>query len=247
VFEYNGIDKLMKQLLLSFDTSTPKGNVALVSDTGIMGEIGLDVKHRPHSDYLLRHAQFLLQESGVTLADLAGLCVVNGPGSFTGLRVGLATVQGLAQSLDLPVYQLSSLLVLGFMYGKAPCAQYCLLDARKRELYGALLQWNAKGPHVEQMFVLPPSSICEHINTCHGSDTVLLIGHGAELYRELFLRECKADLYFGGAASCLPTAACAAQLLLRWPDLFPPVQVHEIQALYVRPSDAELQRRKKAV
>jgi len=234
----------MSQMLLSFDTSTPRGSVALVGDTGVVGEICLDVRHRPHSDYLLRHAQFLLQESGVTLADLSGLCVVNGPGSFTGLRVGLATVQGLAQSLSLPVYQVSSLLVLGFMYGRAHCVQYCLLDARKQELYGARLQWSINGPKMGQMFVLPPALICEHINIHHASAPVVLIGHGAEIYRELFQRECSADLYFGGAASRIPSAASAAQLLLRCPDLFPPVQVHEIQALYVRPSDAELQRRR---
>lgn len=232
----------MKKLLLSFDTSTPRGSVALVSDAGVVGEVALDVKHRPHSDYLLRHTQFLLQESGATLADLTGLCVVNGPGSFTGLRVGLATVQGLAQSLELPVYQVSSLLVVGFMYGKAPCAQYCLLDARKHELYGAFLQWSINGPVMEQRFVLPPAVICEQINTRHASEPVTLIGHGAEIYRELFQRECIAELYFGGVASQRPSAASAAQLLLMWPDIFPPVHVHEIQALYVRPSDAELQR-----
>lgn len=234
----------MSQMLLSFDTSTPRGSVALVSDTGVVGEVCLDVRHRPHSDYLLRHTQFLLQESGITLAELTGLCVVNGPGSFTGLRVGLATVQGLAQSLGMPVYQLSSLVVLGFMYGWAPCAQYSFLDARKHELYGALVQWSVDGPRVEKMFVLPPTSICEHINACHTSEAVVLIGHGAEIYRDLFERECDADLYFGGGSSLLPAAASAAQLLLKWPYLFPPVQVHEIQALYVRPSDAELQRLK---
>lgn len=232
----------MEKLLLSFDTSTPRGSVALVSDSVVVGEVCLDVKHRPHSDYLLRHAQLLLQESGITLADITGLCVVNGPGSFTGLRVGLATVQGLAQSLGIPVYQVSSLHVLGFMYGHAPYVQYCLLDARKRELYGALLRWSEKGPKMEQMFVLPPSDVCEHINTCHGPEKVILVGQGAELYRELFLRECYAELYFGGTGSQFPAASSAAQMLLKWPDSTPPVKPHEIQALYVRPSDAELQR-----
>ncbi|MFO7832346.1 MAG: tRNA (adenosine(37)-N6)-threonylcarbamoyltransferase complex dimerization subunit type 1 TsaB [Desulfuromonadaceae bacterium] len=232
----------MTKLLLSVDTSTPRGSVALVSDTRVVGEICLDVKHRPHSDYLLRHAQFLLQESGTTLADLTGLCVVNGPGSFTGLRVGLATIQGLSQSLGLPVYQVSSLLVIGFMYGNAPCAQYSLIDARKRELYGAVLHWKENRPDIEQMFVLPPSSICEHINRVYPSQRVVLVGSGAELYRELFLRECDAELCFGGAASHLPAAACAAQMLLQWPEMFHPVKVHEVNALYVRPSDAELQR-----
>ncbi len=235
----------MKHLLLSFDTSTPRGSVALVRDTVVVAEIALDVKHRPHSDYLLRHTRFLLQESGATLADLTGLCVVNGPGSFTGLRVGLATVQGLAQSLKLPVYQVSSLLVLGFMYGKAPYVQYCLLDARKRELYGATIQWHANGPHVEQMFVLPPPAICEHINTYHAATPVIMVGQGAELYRELFERECKADLFFGGAASHIPAASSAAQLVLCQPEIFSPVSVYAVQAQYVRPSDAELHQGKR--
>lgn len=235
----------MNELFLSFDTSTPRGSVALVSDTGVVAEISLKVSHRPHSDYILRHARLLLQECGASCADLSGLCVVNGPGSFTGLRVGLATVQGLAQSLDLPVYQLSSLLVLGFMSGKFPIPQYCLIDARKGELYGARLCWSDTGPVLEQMFVLAPEAVCSHINALHASESVVLIGHGAELYREHFERTCDVDLYFGGVGASVPSAAGAAQLLLQWPHITPAVAGHEIQALYVRASDAELQQRRK--
>jgi tRNA threonylcarbamoyladenosine biosynthesis protein TsaB len=233
----------MKHLLLSFDTSTPKGSVALVSDAGVIGEISLGVKHRPHSDYVLRHAEFLLQECRFSLGNLTGLCVVNGPGSFTGLRVGLATVSALAQSLDLPVYPVSSLLVLGFMYGKAPCAQYVLLDARKQELYGAQLLWDKNAPQLEEMFVLPPSDICARINTRHASSPVILVGSGAELYRELFVQECNSALYFGGVSSYLPTASGAGQLVVKGAGYINPVKAHQLKAHYVRLSDAELQRR----
>jgi tRNA threonylcarbamoyladenosine biosynthesis protein TsaB len=235
----------MKQLLLSIDTSTPRGSVALVNDSVVMGEIYLEVKQRPHSDYLLRHIHLLLRECAATCADITAICVVNGPGSFTGLRVGLASAQGLAQGLCVPVFQVSSLLAMGFMYGRSPCAQYCLLDARKRELYGAQVLWGEQGPSLERMFVLPPVAVCERINKLHASEAVVLIGHGARLYRELFQRECKAELYFGGAASDLPGAAGAAQLLLRWPGLFTAVAAHAVEAVYVRPSDAELQRSRK--
>lgn len=238
----------MQQLLLSFDTSTPCGSVALVRDTVVLAEFRLDVKHRPHSDYILRFARMLLHECGYALGDVTGLCVVHGPGSFTGLRVGLATVQGLAQGLCLPVYQVSSLLVMGFMYGASPCPQYCLLDARKRELYGARLQWNHGEPKITQMFVLPPAQVCDLVNShnsAHGeTEPVVLIGQGGELYRELFTKKCHTAPYFSGPAVQYPSAASAALLRTHWPANIPATLVNNVQAVYVRASDAELQRAK---
>ncbi|MFA5700412.1 MAG: tRNA (adenosine(37)-N6)-threonylcarbamoyltransferase complex dimerization subunit type 1 TsaB [Desulfuromonas sp.] len=235
----------MQQLLLSFDTSTPCGSVALVRDTVVLAEFRLEVKHRPHSDYILRYARLLLQECGYALGDVTGLCVVHGPGSFTGLRVGLATVQGLAQGLRLPVYQASSLLVMGFMYGPSPCPQYCLLDARKRELYGARLQWDHEGPRIAQMFVLPPAQVCDLINahtaTHAEKGPVVLIGQGGGLWRELFIQKCHANLYFSGPTAQYPSAAGAALLRGHCPASVPAVPVNSVQAVYVRPSDAELQ------
>jgi tRNA threonylcarbamoyladenosine biosynthesis protein TsaB len=236
----------MQQLLLSFDTSTPCGSVALVRDAAVLAEFRLDVKHRPHSDYILRYARMLLHECGYALQDLTGLCVVNGPGSFTGLRVGLATVQGLAIGLSLPVYQVSSLLVMGFMHGPSPCLQYCLLDARKRELYGARLQWDTEGPKIDQMFVLPPAQVCDLINS-HSSpydetEPAVLIGYGGELYRELFSQACHVNLCFSGPATQYPSAAGAALLCAHWPASVQTATVNNIQAVYVRASDAELQR-----
>ncbi len=237
----------MQQLLLSFDTSTPCGSVALVRDAIVLAEFRLNVKHRPHSDYILRYARMLLDECGYTLANVTGLCVVHGPGSFTGLRVGLATVQGLALGLDLPVYQVSSLLVMGFMYGSSPSAQYCLLDARKRELYGAYLQWDNAGPKIAQMFVLPPSRVCDLINSRNDGQgeagPVVLIGHGGELYRELFTQGCRNKLYFSGPAVQYPSAAGAAQLCIHCPLSAPATQINDIQAVYVRLSDAQMQHR----
>ncbi|MDY0211420.1 MAG: tRNA (adenosine(37)-N6)-threonylcarbamoyltransferase complex dimerization subunit type 1 TsaB [Desulfuromonadaceae bacterium] len=234
----------MQQLLLSFDTSTPRGSVALVLDTVILAEYRLDVKHRPHSDYILRYARTLLHECGYVLRDVTGLCVVHGPGSFTGLRVGLATVQGLALGLRVPVYQVSSLLVMGFMYGPSPCSQYCLLDARKHELYGARLEWDSSGPKVAQMFVLPPAQVCDLINShkvaSGENESAVLIGEGGALYRELFTRKCHAQLYFSGPAAQYPSAAGAALLRIHWPESSPVVLVSNVQAVYVRPSDAEL-------
>lgn len=89
--------------ILCLDSSTPAGSVALVSGQQVLAEVTLNVKHRCHSDYLLRYIQFVLAQTGLNLGDLHGLAVVVGPGSFTGLRVGIATVQGLAQALNLPV------------------------------------------------------------------------------------------------------------------------------------------------
>lgn len=237
----SGGEITVNNLTLSFDTSTPVGSVALTSDAGCLGEIRLGVPRKPHSDYILRHAELLLRECRLSLDALTGLIVINGPGSFTGLRVGLATVQGLAQSLDLPVYQVSSLQVMAFMAGPLPMPMYCFLDARKHELYGARIVWT-DGPQVEEYFVLPPARICSMLNERHGEDPVALIGAGAHLYRDQFISQCSAEVCFAGVGSVLPEAGAAAQLVLTCPEQFAPRACTDLCALYVRPSDAELQK-----
>ncbi len=120
-------------LLLAIDTCGPSGSVALGRipgrDVEILGQI--ELTGRTYSATLVSGIANLLQSAGAALADLDAIVVVNGPGSFTGVRVGVSAAKGLAEGRELPVIALSRLYVLS-RKSEVPSAA---LDAHRGEIY----------------------------------------------------------------------------------------------------------------
>jgi tRNA threonylcarbamoyladenosine biosynthesis protein TsaB len=119
--------------ILSIDTCGPSGSVALGRlagrDLEILGEA--ELAGRTYSATLVSAVAALLESAHASLKDLGGIVVTNGPGSFTGVRVGLSAVKGLAQAAEIPVVPLSRLLVLARKAGVPSAA----LDAQRGELF----------------------------------------------------------------------------------------------------------------
>ncbi len=120
-------------LLLAIDTCGPTGSVALGRlagrDLEILGQTELE--GRSYSATLVAAVAELLASAGAALKDLSGIVAVNGPGSFTGVRVGLSAVKGLAEPAQIPVVAISRLLVLSRKSGAPSCA----LDAHRAEVF----------------------------------------------------------------------------------------------------------------
>ena len=121
------------QMLLGIDTCGPSGSVAL----GRLAESGLEIlgqtelAGRTYSATLVSAVAELLSANGLALKDLGGIVAVSGPGSFTGVRVGLSAVKGLAEGAQLPVAAISRLLVLSRKAGVPSSA----LDAHRDEVF----------------------------------------------------------------------------------------------------------------
>jgi tRNA threonylcarbamoyladenosine biosynthesis protein TsaB len=120
-------------LLLAIDTCGPSGSVALGRlpgrDLEILGQI--ELAGRSYSATLVAAVGDLLQSAGAGLGDLRGIIIVNGPGSFTGVRVGVSAVKGLAQGAEIPVVAISRLEVLSRKSGVPSAA----LDAHRGEVF----------------------------------------------------------------------------------------------------------------
>jgi tRNA threonylcarbamoyladenosine biosynthesis protein TsaB len=132
-------------LLLGLETSTPLGGAALAGPQGLLAERALGIGGS-HAARLMVAVDALLDEAGITLADLAGIGISVGPGSFTGLRVGVATAQGLARGSGLPLFPVSSLEAVAWALPAAlapsaalpPSALAVVMTARREEVYGAV-------------------------------------------------------------------------------------------------------------
>ncbi|MBT9154138.1 MAG: tRNA threonylcarbamoyladenosine biosynthesis protein TsaB [Firmicutes bacterium] len=125
--------------ILSITTATPVASLALVQETLVLSEISFG-GGRSHASHLLPAVDFVLHQALVEREALTAIVVCNGPGSFTGLRIGLSFAKGLAESLGVPLILVSSLLGLAVQ-----CELYAgcivpLLDARRDEYYAAVFK-----------------------------------------------------------------------------------------------------------
>jgi tRNA threonylcarbamoyladenosine biosynthesis protein TsaB len=131
--------------VLGIETATVMGGVALVSGSGeLLGEITLR-NHESHSERLLPALEWLLATLGLVLPDCAAVAVSQGPGSFTGLRAGIATAKGLALSLGVPLFGIPTLSALAANAPPGPGPVCSVLNARRGEVFRALFRRNPTG------------------------------------------------------------------------------------------------------
>ena len=133
-------------LLLALDTTTAACSVALANTGQLIAEVTTIIP-RTHSQRLLPLVHGLLSETPYAISDVEGIAVSRGPGSFTGLRIGLATARGLALALNVPVVGISSLEVLA--HGAGVNGLVCpTLNARREQVYAGLFRAGDGQPQV---------------------------------------------------------------------------------------------------
>jgi tRNA threonylcarbamoyladenosine biosynthesis protein TsaB len=221
--------------LLTIQTATPAGSVALTAGERLLGELFFDCR-RPHGSWLIAAVDRLCREAGMTVGKLDGFGVTTGPGSFTGLRVGLATIKGLALASGKPVAGVSTLQTLALQAPHAALPVCALLDARKQEVYAGIYRWQDGWPRpLAGERVLPPEQLLADI-----TGDVLFVGDGARAYRTLITRQLGSRAHFLPAAYDPPRAAHAALLARRAFEAGAAQPAAAVNPVYIRPSEAEL-------
>ena len=224
--------------LLAVESATLSGGVALLDGDRLLGEITLNIAIT-HSERLMSAVDRLLVDCGLAPADLDGLAVSVGPGSFTGLRVGLATVKALAMALDLPVAAVPTLDALASRLPFADAPVCPILDARKAEVYLSLYRWSGDGmTRVWDYMGLPPEAAAARLEA-----PVILLGDGIEACRP-WLDRLGDGIRIAPAAQRLPSAAAVATLGRAVLAAGLGVGAEALAPLYLRPSEAELKARR---
>ncbi|MFQ5465686.1 MAG: tRNA (adenosine(37)-N6)-threonylcarbamoyltransferase complex dimerization subunit type 1 TsaB [Thermodesulfobacteriota bacterium] len=172
-------------ITLAIDTSSASGSVALVDDGRLaaewtVGDVGL------HARWLSRSIAAFLASAGCAAGDVDLFALTTGPGSFTGLRIGVSAVKGLAWTLGRPVAGVSTLEAIAMNVPYAGRLVCPVLDARKKEVYAAL--YRLDGP--EAVAVMPdsamsPAALFERIERLCGPLGPVFLGSGLGAYGDL--------------------------------------------------------------
>ena len=227
-------------LVLALDTTTRTGSCAVARDGVVIREEATEPS-RSHDAQLPAALMTLLEGARISLSEIEAFAVATGPGSFTGLRVGIATMQGLAFAAARPLIGVSAFDALVRRAGSGLVATW--IDAWRGEVYAALYD-NAR--EVEAPSVEHPRALLSRLLDGGSTRPCTFIGEGAGIYKETIeavmgtrarIMEPVAPL-LAGTMTLLATAAASAG------HLPPP---HAIRPLYVRRPDALLARDAKPV
>jgi tRNA threonylcarbamoyladenosine biosynthesis protein TsaB len=131
-------------LVLALDTATPGGGLAILEDSRILGVVSTRVEET-YSSRLFRHLEFLLSETRLELRSMDLFAVAAGPGSFTGLRVGLTAVKGWAEVLAKPIASVSGLEAVAAQVRGGSGLLVPVLDARRGQIYAGVYRKGAQG------------------------------------------------------------------------------------------------------
>ena len=219
--------------ILALETATLAGSVALLDGSRVVGESLLDIA-LTHSERLMAMVDRLLKDCGWSVSALDGLAVSIGPGSFTGLRIGIATAKGLALALGLPVAAVPTLDALAWNLPFAGTPVCPLLDARKGEVYLALYRWNTdRMERRSEYLALSPRAAAEGL-----IPPVIVVGDGVAACRP-FLAALGAGLHVAPATAGTPSAAIVGRLGHAMLECEQAVDPDALVPMYLRPSEAE--------
>ena len=240
-------------LVLALDTTTRRSSVAVARDGCVLDALEGDPA-RPHAERVPGDLVRSLERAGLRLADVDVFAVAVGPGSFTGLRIGIAAIQGCAFAAGRPVVGVSALEAIAVASGPgavggAPGRIGVWMDAQRDEVFSGLYVVEGAGAGlaietVEGPAVGDPSDTGARWHGLMGGDWCPVAGDGALRYRRVL------DEAAGGPVRVIdppPLAATIALIAGRRAEAGASMLPHAIRPLYVRRPDAELARDRRRV
>ncbi|RNB91503.1 tRNA (adenosine(37)-N6)-threonylcarbamoyltransferase complex dimerization subunit type 1 TsaB [Brevibacillus fluminis] len=224
--------------VLAIDTSNLVLSVAIVEEARVLGELTTNL-NKNHSVTLMDSVSYLMGQLGIKPKDLSGIAVAKGPGSYTGVRIGVATAKSMAWSLGIPVIGISSLQTLacnaaGFEGGIVP-----LFDARRGQVYSGLFRTGQRASvemELTERIILLKEWL-PIVSQQVGEKPLLFLGDDTAMHRETIVEIVGSQAQFASAADNLPRASHIGMVAL--PLLADAGSPHELMPEYLQVAEAE--------
>ncbi len=231
--------------ILGIDSSGMVASAAIVEDDVTIAEYSVNYK-KTHSETLLPMVDAIVSMTETDLATLDAIAVAAGPGSFTGLRIGMATVKGLALALDVPVVPVPTCDALAFGLYKTPDLLCPIMDARRNQVYTAIYDFSGESStrgglvcHMEQS-AMDVADLAAVLN--ERGEAVTFTGDGCPVFREKLSELLTVPATFAPAHVNRQRAAAVATLGMYDFASGKALSGDDVKPIYLRKSQAERER-----
>jgi len=201
--------------VLGIDTSTPIGSVALIDDDNLVAEHTLNIV-QAHSARLMPAIDTVLKWGDITADALDGCAVGIGPGSFTGIRIGVATIKSLCYAVDKPIVGVSTLEAVAYNLRGTNGIICPLLDARRSEIYGAIFHGGTEWQRFIDDLCLPINAFLDRLGEAAAHRcvpaTFNFVGDGLATYGDAIRERLGEEAHFADAIFNVPRGAAIALL-----------------------------------
>lgn len=229
--------------ILGFDSSGMVASVAIACDDILVAEYSVNYK-KTHSQTLLPMFDAVVSMTELDLDSVDGIAVAAGPGSFTGLRIGMSTVKGLGLALDKPVVAVPTCHALAYNLWGSDKLICPILDARRSQVYTALYEFKD-----EEMITLKEQDamdINDLIDIINDMDRdVIFVGDGIPVFKERIEEKIKNKAYFAPAHLNRQRAGSVAALGMIYMKEGKAENADDVKPVYLRKSQAEREREEK--
>ncbi|MCY4403246.1 MAG: tRNA (adenosine(37)-N6)-threonylcarbamoyltransferase complex dimerization subunit type 1 TsaB [Candidatus Poribacteria bacterium] len=198
--------------ILGIDTSTPIGSVALIDGENIVAEHTLNIV-QAHSSRLMPAIDTVLKWGEITPDSLDGCAVGIGPGSFTGIRIGVATANSLCYAVDKPIVGISTLEAIAYNLRWTDGVICPILDARRKEIYGSVFHGGTEWQRLTEDLCLPIESFLDElINHIPNNHATIFVGDGLITYGDTIKERLGNKAHFADAIFNVPRGTSIANL-----------------------------------
>lgn len=236
--------------VLAIESSAMVAGAAVINEERLMGEVTLNHR-KTHSQKLMPLIEELLDSLELTLMDMDALAVSKGPGSFTGLRIGIATVKALAQATGKPVIGVSTLDGLAYNLACSGGVICPIMDARREQVYTSIYRWSfvnrestnsrssgsGKLERLDDYMAVPILELLKKLKDIN--EPVIFNGDGVPVYKQIILDNLGEQAIFAPAPAAIQRAASIAALALDKANKGQMESYNELVPFYLRKSQAE--------
>ena len=224
--------------ILGIDTSTKFCNLGLIEDEDIIIEYAISGIKKKHSSILLPAIKDLLKTIDLKMEEINGIAVSLGPGSFTGLRIGLCVAKGLCYARSLPLLGIPTLDAMAFLLKEIPYLICPILESKKDEIYDVVFRG---GDNLHRVM----DCKCENIQSLLVrlsplKEKIIFLGDGIKKYRDIIKEKIGKDALFIDSQFNLPVATSIAFLGLEKLKKGEEDDISTLSPFYLRKSEAEI-------
>ena len=222
--------------ILAIETATIAGSVAIADDAkGLIGEVKVNVGIA-HSERLMPSIEWLLKASGISIKEIDAFGVSIGPGSFTGLRIGLSAAKGFSFATNRPIVPVRTIDAFARTMPFCPHLICPMLDARKNEVYAGLYRCEDNlCKEILPQTAIGPADLLKKIN-----EPVVFMGEGSKIYKDLIAEVLKTNAIFAPLSKMSPSASTVAEIAIEKIKQGVTTDPVSLAPFYIRKSEAEI-------